>query len=238
MEKIEPVDAWFFSSETKRLQYGDDRKIVVGETHSVQGPIELCQNGLHASIQLIDALKYATYPMLYRVRLHGQMKDAIDKIAAQHRTYLWSVDAERMTPILWDFSREQALKHVDRIKTLYTDGDYKDLLKWLEKGDPDYQDFAYLTTYELIRRFWRQKDSVTEFALRAVLASAKLCPVTAAHSAAFYAVQVTAWVESHLRGYDCDSALYTKLLHIEKAEASKILEKRVITEYKRENNHG
>jgi len=33
---------WYFCGRDRTLRYGDGRKIVVGETHTVKGPPKLC----------------------------------------------------------------------------------------------------------------------------------------------------------------------------------------------------
>ena len=67
----------------------DARPIVVGETLRVSGKIIPCERGLHASPSVLDALGYAPGPMLWRVRLSGEVVphgDPLDKWAASERT--------------------------------------------------------------------------------------------------------------------------------------------------------
>jgi hypothetical protein len=52
---------WHFAETSRRLRYGDDRPIVVGESHSVKGEPILCKHGLHASESVLDALQYAPW---------------------------------------------------------------------------------------------------------------------------------------------------------------------------------
>ena len=102
---MDEIVGWHFSTGT--LRYGDGRAIVVGETHEVSGPLKLCERGLHASERIIDALYYAPGPMIYRVRLHGEvLRGNDDKACATHRTYLAGCDA---TDILRLFARQCAL---------------------------------------------------------------------------------------------------------------------------------
>ena len=115
--KDKKIKAWYFAPPDKKLQYGDNRKIVVGRTHKVKFPFtdkkglvwekpSCCHAGLHASIKPRDALKYARSSLVYRVELSGVMDVASDKIAATERTYLWGYDAE---PVLRRFARMCAL---------------------------------------------------------------------------------------------------------------------------------
>ena len=95
---------WYFS--TGVLGHGDGRPVVVGETHEVEGPLELCHRGLHASERVIDALRYAPGAMLYKVELSGDIVRGDDKACATRRAYLAWVDA---TEILRAFARRCAL---------------------------------------------------------------------------------------------------------------------------------
>lgn len=54
--------AWHFCSEDRRLGYGDGREIKEGESLRVEGTPVLCKFGLHASVRILDALKYASGP--------------------------------------------------------------------------------------------------------------------------------------------------------------------------------
>ena len=116
---------WHFS--TGRLGYGDDREIVIGETHEVSGPLELCARGLHASEQILDALGYAPGSILCRVRLHGEILRGEDKACATRRTYLTKIDA---TGILREFARKCALDVIhlwdapNVVKQFLETGDY------------------------------------------------------------------------------------------------------------------
>ena len=104
---MDELIGWHFS--TGRLGYGDNRPIVIGETHTVditERKLELCGWGLHASERIIDALEYAPGPMVYRVRLHGEIRRGDDKACATHRTYIAGIDA---TGILRTFARKCAL---------------------------------------------------------------------------------------------------------------------------------
>jgi hypothetical protein len=101
------VLAWYFAEENKRLRYGDNRKIVVGESHHFNGEPKLCERGLHGSVRILDALQYAPGPMVYRVELSGTMDIGDDKIAATNRKYLsGGID---ISDVLREFVRKQAL---------------------------------------------------------------------------------------------------------------------------------
>ena len=52
--------AFYFAEKSRKLRYGDGRDIVVGESHAVDVEPKVCQQGLHASTNIMDALKEAT----------------------------------------------------------------------------------------------------------------------------------------------------------------------------------
>ncbi len=97
---------WYFARGDEKLGYGDGRKVAIGVTHTVEGPVELCSNGLHASEKIIDALQYASSNILYRVELSGVIEHGADKSCATKREYLYRID---IGEILRKFAYERAL---------------------------------------------------------------------------------------------------------------------------------
>jgi hypothetical protein len=79
---------WYFAAKDRKLRYGDDRVAEVGVTHTVDGPIRLCKNGLHASERALDALYLGAGPVVFRVELSGDTDTGSDKIAAESRRYV------------------------------------------------------------------------------------------------------------------------------------------------------
>jgi hypothetical protein len=80
--------AYWFCDTDHKLRYEDGRVANLGETHEAKGDLELCQNGMHASERLIDALAYAPGPVLYKVTLGGEIVKGDDKLCARSRTYV------------------------------------------------------------------------------------------------------------------------------------------------------
>jgi hypothetical protein len=100
--------AYWFCATDHKLRYEDGRVAKLGETHKAKGDLELCQNGMHASERLIDALAYAPGPVLYKVKLGGKIVRGDDKLCARSRTYVsGGVD---ITPQLRQFARMAALE--------------------------------------------------------------------------------------------------------------------------------
>ena len=95
------MQAWHFLSDDKRLGYDDGRLVEVGQTLECDGEPELCRNGMHGSVRLIDALKYASGPILCRVQIEGHIIEGDEKLCGRRRTVLWMLDA---TQILHEFA--------------------------------------------------------------------------------------------------------------------------------------
>ena len=74
----------------------DGTPLVVGQTYRHEGRLMLCESGYHASERLIDALKYAPGTTLSRVELSGQRIHNTDKLVAEQRIVLWTLDAHRV----------------------------------------------------------------------------------------------------------------------------------------------
>jgi hypothetical protein len=60
---------WHWLCEDKRLRYGSREVVEVGKTITYDGPLSLCNSGLHASEKAIDAVVYAPGPIICRVTL-------------------------------------------------------------------------------------------------------------------------------------------------------------------------
>jgi hypothetical protein len=97
---------------TPHLGYKDNREVIVGETLRVEGDIELCHRGLHASTKLMDALGYVNSERLSlcRVTLGGTVKHDTDKSVASERTVIAMLDADTTEKLLRDFARWCALQ--------------------------------------------------------------------------------------------------------------------------------
>ena len=68
---------------------------------SATGPLQLCENGMHASEDILSALSYAPGPILSLVELSGETKLGSDKVCARYRKHLRVVD---ITPQLQEFA--------------------------------------------------------------------------------------------------------------------------------------
>ena len=86
---------WFGQADADgvvRLGHGDGRAVRAGETLTVDGDPMLCEWGLHASRQVLDALRDGDGPMFACVRLSGQIVEGDDKLAGTARETVWLGD--------------------------------------------------------------------------------------------------------------------------------------------------
>lgn len=108
------MKAWHFLRDDKTLGYNDKREVKVGEWLEYKHPrsceIELCQSGMHASENIIDALTYAPGSIICRVELGGKIIKGDDKLVAEKRKVLWMIDGRK---ILKDFAFACASRAVD-----------------------------------------------------------------------------------------------------------------------------
>ena len=157
--------AYYFAPENNKLRYGDNREIVVGESHTVDCKPKCCERGLHASLRPIDALKYAPGNQLYIVNITGSVDSNDDKICGTSRLYIDKIP--NCGELLREFSRLVALKV---------------MLKELPNANPVI--FKYLRTGDIKLR------SAAESAAESASWSAA---ESAAESAAWSAAESAAW---------------------------------------------
>jgi hypothetical protein len=108
MSKSSKVRAWHFVGATLR----DGQPVPAdGVTLRHDGPMVMCESGLHASLEPFQALKYAPGNTLCLVECDGVEfhPDHDDKLICRERTIIVRMDAE---PLLRYFARQQALSVV------------------------------------------------------------------------------------------------------------------------------
>ena len=109
-----PMLAWHFLRSDRCLGYNDGRKVQAGKIYRVKGELIRCENGMHGSRRIIDALSKAPGPIACRVDMIGEIIHYRDESVARARRMLWSVDA---TNILHEFAcrcAEDALAFIDK----------------------------------------------------------------------------------------------------------------------------
>ena len=97
---------WHFIGEDMRLDYNDGALVVPGETLVVEGELDLCRWGLHASAKPLDAFSFAREkPIACRVRLGGDIIHGTDKLVASERTCVWMLTKGQTDRVLHEFAR-------------------------------------------------------------------------------------------------------------------------------------
>ena len=105
--------AYWFSREDGTTAHLED-PAEVGKVHTFEGVLKPCKCGLHGSPTPWDALAYAFGPILWIVKLGGEIAahgDPVDKYVAQSREYLFRLD---LTGILRQFAAQCALSVLDK----------------------------------------------------------------------------------------------------------------------------
>jgi hypothetical protein len=127
--------AWHFVQNDRTLRYSGE-KIRKGGVYRAEGPLELCHNGMHASVNPLDALRYAPGSIICRVEMRGEIIKGDDKLVARERKILWWADADRTLHEFAIWCAERALKAAN-----VTDDRCWNALKvkrrWLDGGATD-----------------------------------------------------------------------------------------------------
>ena len=100
------IKAWHFLRDNGSFCYSlEKQKPKAGEVERVKSttkrPLELCEMGLHGSVDILDALDFAQGALLRRVELGGEILEGKNKCCATERRELWRMD---VTNILHEFS--------------------------------------------------------------------------------------------------------------------------------------
>ena len=111
----EGVLGWHLLAADRRLGYDDGREVVDGTTLEAQyrdvytNPT-LCEAGMHASTDIMDALPYAPGPIICRVRVGGPgLVMGKDKLTGDWRKCIWSLTEAQSERVLRRFARWSAL---------------------------------------------------------------------------------------------------------------------------------
>lgn len=93
MTSEEKILAWHFLKDDRKLRFFPYTEVTPGSIVTATGELMMCNNGCHASIEPLDALKYAPGPIVCRVEVFGEILKGSDKLCARHRNVLWMADA-------------------------------------------------------------------------------------------------------------------------------------------------
>lgn len=97
---VAPVIGWHFVRDNfeLNLKHGNKRiKVKPGLVlRTNPAKLELCWNGLHASVNLFDAIKYAPGWKLCRVKSSGKIDSTYDKYVSTQREVIYIVDFKKV----------------------------------------------------------------------------------------------------------------------------------------------
>jgi hypothetical protein len=179
--------AWHWLADDRKTQYGRPRVLVTpGLKLSLpdgEEP-ELCQRGFHASVRVLDALRYAQGAVICRVRLSGIIVRGDDKVVASSREVLWMADA---TETLHLFACDEAERAMARVE------------------NPDQRSVAAIVA----KRAWLRgeiTDKQLAAARDAAWAAARVAAWAAAWDAARVAARDAAWAAAWAAARDAARA--------------------------------
>ena len=133
------IKAWHFVGDSLR----DGRPIPPdGEWLVHEGPVTMCNTGLHASRRIMEAIFYAPGSVICRVECDDVVDEHHDKLVCRRRKILWRVDGDEL---LRDFARRCALDVVHLWDAPQVVIDY------LSTGDESLQDRARNAAWDAAR---------------------------------------------------------------------------------------
>ena len=89
---MKKIKAWHFVADDRMLAHQPGLEVAPGYIYSEDGPIVICESGLHGSRKLRDALIYAPGSYLCRVEMWGDVTEYDDKLVARHRHVIAAQD--------------------------------------------------------------------------------------------------------------------------------------------------
>lgn len=202
--KTKKIIGYHFVGETLR----DGRPIPPdGEWLVHDGPVKICESGLHYSLEPFDALEYAPGDTLCLVEIEDIVEAQKDKGVCRRRKIITRFDA---APILRYFARMQALSVIH----LYPNGTDDVVLDWLMTGGDLSRSAAYSAAHSAHAAAYPAAHSAAD--------PAHAAAYSAAHSAA-YSAHAAAYSATNSAAYSAEdpaahSAAYIEFNSLIKAE--------------------
>jgi len=204
---------WHFCHTDKdgipRLGFDDNREVKVGETLTVQGKPVLCEHGLHASIDLWDALAYAHGFgwNLCRVELSGEVVHGDEKSVASARKVIAMLDPATTDKLLRDYACWCALQVIHM-------WDAPSIVRqYLETGNESLRGAAWEAASAERKKFWGESAlSSWEAASAASRAASNAVPSSAAWAAVRNAARAVASAVASAAGRDAAKTEYAEEL--------------------------
>ncbi len=178
--KLKPNQAWHF---IRRDENGIDRLRDGSEAPKdgvwleFNGPLKMCESGLHFSRHPFDALRYAPGEILCSVEIGGTIIEGDDKGVCSRRKIVARMDA---TEGLRYFARMQALSVIH----LYPGKPAEVVLDWLMTGDESLRSAADSAAWEASSAAYLAANSAAWAASSAANSAAYWAAYWAAYSAA------------------------------------------------------
>ena len=161
------------------------------EQYDTNRPLELCRHGYHASVDILDALKYAPGPILRRVRCSGEIIKQNDKLVCRRRTEIWRYDCTRVLRLWACWCTRRALQRERDA------GREPDPRSWVAVDVAERYAHGKATNDELSAAYSAARDAAYSAAgsaaYSAAESAAKYTAKYAAYSAAWYAAYSATW---------------------------------------------
>ena len=176
---METILGWHWTGDALR----DGRPLpAVGEWLEHEGPVVICESGLHGSRAIFDALRYAPGHMLHRVEFADVVAEHSDKLVARRRRIVWSLNAE---DVLRAFARRVALDVAHQ-------WDMPDVVReYLETGREELRSAARSAAESAARS--AAESAARSAAWSAAWSAAESAARSAARSTAWFAAESAAW---------------------------------------------
>jgi hypothetical protein len=195
------IRAWHFTGATLR----DGRPIpAIGKWLVHDGPVKMCDIGLHASVRLWDAITFAPGATLHRVECADIVQRNSDKLVCRRRRIVATVSADRADQIFRRFARVAAYTVIDK-------WDAPELVRrYLETGDESIRAAAAYAADADARAYAAR--AYAAYAYAAYAADAYVYAAYAAAAAASYTDAYAAYAAAYtaacaaVRDAACDAA--------------------------------
>lgn len=136
--KNQKIDAWHFVPDDGKLARCG-LEVAAGYIYSEDGPIELCQNGLHGVRRVYDGIRYASGSTLCKVKMWGEIAEQPGLLVARHREVLavrtvanelrlWGCWCVRNTPLgdgrtTWDLLMDDSSRNAVEVAERFANGE-------------------------------------------------------------------------------------------------------------------
>jgi hypothetical protein len=216
----ERIQVWHFIRADRSTGVGR-LHVEVGQTLTVEGPLELCKHGLHGSRKALDALCYARGPVACQDEIWGDIIEDNDKLCGRYRKCLAMIDA---TTVLHEFACLCAERALTREREMGREPDPRSWAaieakrQWLRREIDDAKLAAAWAAAASAARdaVWAAaRDAAWAAAASAAWDAAWDAAWAAAWDAARTAARTAAWAAARTAEMDWQNAKLTRMLEEE-----------------------